>query len=1394
MFPVSRSKRRRMRIPLIAPSFQVAEVLEGRVLLSTINWSNRFTTSDSDPKDNRFDNVFGTSANQAYAVVEAAIDAWERTIINFNYGNSTVYDLTVQMNATAIGSGAGRVGANAGFSATVNNKPSVGSMGIGWRSGLPLTNNEMAGWYLDPSPNDSSEYTSHINAFSAERSAGQNSLDLFTVVLHELGHAMGLAATAQTTPYAQDTGVADTVNTPASTPASNLWLFSNGSLWTAWDSGGASPNPTNNNGPQHFAPAGTSAVVNGITYYGATALMNAVNNGWRCLISDLEANAVGVAYGYTIDPPSNYGTMYNRLNADGTLRINTAVLGASNDFVDVRINGSNMSVVVTPGSRVPGIDPVQIFSNYPLSAVSTITIDTGDGNDFVRVLSNGNRPVTVTGGSGADTLELHGAAGGYDNFVRGVSTFSGSGLNIQSLSSWELMRIWTEGGGADISLPFSGSTNAYEVIGDSSSETVNLHTLASGTPMTMFLGSGADVINVQVDGGVGLIGSALTINGGDGNDIVNVGPVGFASTIVTQPITFNGDNDEDSFVLGSNNADSVAATMTFNGNSGFNDRIIINDQAPSYNIDYDIRPTVINRVGFNTYDINYFNTDRITINGGNGADDVVVRNGVAPTVEAFGNDGPDNFTRGDGFITASSVANFNGGNGIDQITFDDHLNTANIIFDCKSGEVLYGGLVSQLTTGFETVGVLAGSGQNEITFAQTLTQNFNIDAGAGNDTIILGFLTSVVFQGNVSINGGDGADSFQINNASTSIDASLALNGGNDQNSIAVNRPGTLQYDIGTSFLNMYSLGTRAVIGMGNIESGSITGNPLSETFNIFSAPSLFVPFSISGNAGNDQFVCLQPSGSDFTFDNLVLSGGADTDTFTYNATAATGPQTLNVAFGSLSIPRGIVSDDISFGSTIENVTLLGGSGDETFNINQFSTGANLRINGGDGNDHLHMGNGNLQANLTNAASFNYDGQGGYDTFSIDNALNTRSWTYTSNAASIISQSLSPAPSYSWTAGIAGLEVVNINAGSNADVLALNAVPEGESIYFFAGGGNDSLTYIGDTSQIRGIAYFYADGGTRNTENTGDSITNIFNSNNLGQTVHLMQDSLGAMPGDTYWGPGGALYFYGVEDILLTMGSGDDVVYAQPNTTASVTIRGSGQATADTLNLALAAAGTYSIDPGAAGSFDLTSSLAQMLNFSGFEAIPAIDDVAPDVLSGDFLWDAPQQSLSFAFSEDVGIGFSTAYLALTNSDTNELVPYANMASAYDVLTNIGSITFPGYVNGALPDGNYHATLVAGVPDLFGNLSTTTLDLNFFVLAGDINHDRSVNFDDLLTVAQNYGLSDQTFSQGNIDYSPDGLVGFDDLLILAQRYGTSLVQAEVPTKARKRDSLQDGLIV
>src|SRR5207249_3400483 len=108
----------------------------------------------------------------------------------------------------------------------------------------------------------------------------------------------------------------------------------------------------------------------------------------------------------------------------------------------------------------------------------------------------------------------------------------------------------------------------------------------------------------------------------------------------------------------------------------------------------------------------------------------------------------------------------------------------------------------------------------------------------------------------------------------------------------------------------------------------------------------------------------------------------------------------------------------------------------------------------------------------------------------------------------------------------------------------------------------------------------------------------------------------------------------------------------------------------------------------------------------------------------------------------------------------------------------------------LADGNYTATLLAGgISDINGSkldgngdgVGGDSFTYSFFVLAGDANHDRTVDFTDLVAVAQNYGATGgMTFDKGDFNY--DGSVDFADLVMLAQRYGTGVPAPAAPVPA------------
>jgi mannan endo-1,4-beta-mannosidase len=178
--------------------------------------------------------------------------------------------------------------------------------------------------------------------------------------------------------------------------------------------------------------------------------------------------------------------------------------------------------------------------------------------------------------------------------------------------------------------------------------------------------------------------------------------------------------------------------------------------------------------------------------------------------------------------------------------------------------------------------------------------------------------------------------------------------------------------------------------------------------------------------------------------------------------------------------------------------------------------------------------------------------------------------------------------------------------------------------------------------------------------------------------------------------------------------------------------------------------------------------------------------IRPSVVGSSFDYSHSPNKLVLTFDEDVSASLSAQSVTVVPVGGGPALVLSS--PTYDFSSNTARFTFASAVP---PDGQYQAYVdTQSVTDAAGNSVLLDHRLDFFSLAGDINHDAAVNFDDLLTLARNYG-DPGSFSQGDVNYS--GRIDFDDLLVLAQRYGTTLAIASplrVANAARKRSHLPE----
>jgi hypothetical protein len=572
------------------------ERLEDRTLLSTIKWVNRGSSTPANDSD-KFNQVFGANADTARAVVDAAIRSWQNVIVNFNQsGGGNELDLTISMDPSDKGNGGS---ATSGTSTDGHGRPTAGSIDVGSGS-----DGKGAGWYLDPTPNDSSEFQgSIVNAFAGDAQAGSPAArlsDLFTVMALEMTHTLGLNRDPNEL-FQQDPNhyLTNTTKADAAVSAGKGTLFTfNGpdaqALFTT-NNGGSGGKDTGKALHTAEPTPGNTVTAGGVTYYGVQDSDNAVyENSRRYLPSYLDALILRDVYGYTITPPQTFGTFYASLNTTtGNLLIRGGDAGESiygpttpsDDTFALVQSGTNLMVSVNIGTPVPGTGPVgPLVSTFPLSGVKSITIQGMDGNDTATLdFSGGNfipsGGITYDGGSTTEDNALVFKRG---NFTNEVLNATGAGAGKITLDGTGQIRFTNLQQVDDTTT----ATN-YTLIATDNSEQINvvdaLHQvdglqatqINSGASATFALVNIANKRNVTVNGrggsdsfslnnpnpGIGL--NTLTLTGGDGGNSFSV-----QATAVATVINAGRGNDTINLRNADNSMAGILGALTVNGPGG----------------------------------------------------------------------------------------------------------------------------------------------------------------------------------------------------------------------------------------------------------------------------------------------------------------------------------------------------------------------------------------------------------------------------------------------------------------------------------------------------------------------------------------------------------------------------------------------------------------------------------------------------------------------------------------------------------------------------------------------------------------------------------------------------------------------------------------------------------
>jgi hypothetical protein len=557
-----------------------------------IIWTNRSTTTTGGTGDNdHFGAVFGVNANKARAVVDAVITAYERMIGSFNYGDgSSTYNLQVSMatSGTSLGASANLTGQS------FDSKPKSGSITMGRGGG-----GTGGGWFLDPTPDDNSEFMGGIvNAFSGDATPGGPAAglsDFYTVVAAEMTHCMGLFGNAlpgwtnhTTNTFANDTQAGPGFLYVYQGPSIKHLLTSDNGGFQDWGSA------------IHSSEPGNSVTFGGVQYIGAQDQGNAIyEQNRRYMVNNTFALMFKDSYNFASVDPAQFGTMYVVRNA--TTGAVTVRGSGGVDTISISQTGSTITLSVDPQADVPGSGALAGNGNLPAfvtsfdaAQVTSITVDASDGNDTITV---GNVtaavPLSIDAGIGNDTVVLGGG-------------------NLA--------------GGFPANLTVNGNAGTDTVTFDDSASTGDLNYVINGATLTT---PALPALNLSSFEGVGLIANNF-------DNTINV-------ELATGPISVNAGGGNDTINLGNGSVLNLPSPVTVDGGAGTNDRVVIDDSTRSNNEFYVINGTSLSVAFFGG--LNASNIEGLKLIAQQGGDFINVQNtaaGVPITIQANG--GQDQIT------------------------------------------------------------------------------------------------------------------------------------------------------------------------------------------------------------------------------------------------------------------------------------------------------------------------------------------------------------------------------------------------------------------------------------------------------------------------------------------------------------------------------------------------------------------------------------------------------------------------------------------------------------------------------------------------------------------------------------------------------------------------------
>lgn len=507
-------------------------------------------------------------------------------------------------------------------------------------------------------------------------------------------------------------------------------------------------------------------------------------------------------------------------------------------------------------------------------------------------------------------------------------------------------------------------------------------------------------------------------------------------------------------------------------------------------------------------------------------------------------------------------------------------------------------------------------------------------------------------------------------------------------------------------------------------------------------------PLSVQGVAGStsltidesrNQNITLQTAGTvagNNVLGQLTVPSGFSPGAISFEATAMSSAVVINCGDAGNSIAVLGTPTNVTGGTAGPAINLNTGSGSDTVSVYGTGAGTVLNINGQDGLDGVSVGNaGNVQniagvVNVTNPLQFS--------ALTIDDSADATSRTAT---LSTFSTNGSPFDSLTGlapgTINFKGGDVptASILGGSGGNHFNITSAAQGSTVTLATGTGNDQVN-------VSGIAAF----------------TSIAVNTQAGDDGVAVDYTGGAIANGS--------------TITLDGGTGNNSLTIKGASTGGpyTVIAGKITYATTTLNYANVAAltldpATYNIN-GDLGPVALTVAANATLKVTQhLSSLVVLPTGVVTLAAGP----SPLGSTLFLGSSLVIV--PGGMLDLTNNQLQ--LHYAGSA-----IVEVRALIDNAYSGGAWSGWGITSSAIDSAHGLGyadsadGVIPTLPADTILVQWAryGDVNLDGSVNFTDLLAIAQHYGQFNANWDQGDLNY--DGSVNFTDLLRLAQNYGAT----------------------